>query len=649
MKNRKLIAGLIGVTMTIPMMTIPVMADTGEIDIDQTNFPDDIFRKFVLEEIDSDGNGKLNPIERSIDFITVESMGISSLKGIEYFTNLNGLFCSCNKLTSLDVSKNTSLTGLFCYDNQLTSLDVSNNPALTNFECDNNQLTSIDISNNRALVDFRCSGNKLSSINVRNNRELVTLTCSENNLTNLDISNNPLLEVLSCYDNQLTSLDISRNPSLVAVYCNTNQLTTLNTSNNPRLVEFECYENQITSLDTSNNPELDTLFCYDNKLTSLNVSNNLSLGWLWCSYNQIPSLDVSRNTSMVELWCENNKLTNLDVSNSTRMMSLHCYGNQLTSIDISKNLVLHDLICDDNIQVNLNEDLQPLLGNTPAKITTKWKNYYFISNDIVVHANGTAPFDSNRNIIFVSNKTTGVDGFAKRLYTCALNREFDRKGEEYWANALRHGTTGADVARGFLFSPEVENANLSNDEFVIRVYLTLLDRVPADNEVAYWSGLLNQGNSRTVVFDGFINSQEWANVCLSYGILSGGAGVPSFTLEPSQEIYEFATRLYTTCLSRNADEAGLNWWACEMANLRVSGSQAAQSYFFSDEFIKANVDNHEFVDRLYLTFMNRKAGKEEFDYWLNEMNNGMPRENVFAGFAGSPEFESICADYGIIR
>ena len=48
--------------------------------------------------------------------------------------------CSNNRLTSLDVSKNTSLTNLKCGGNQLTTLNVSNSKDLNILECAGNAI-----------------------------------------------------------------------------------------------------------------------------------------------------------------------------------------------------------------------------------------------------------------------------------------------------------------------------------------------------------------------------------------------------------------------------------------------------------------------------------------------------------------------------
>jgi Leucine-rich repeat (LRR) protein len=71
---------------------------------------------------------------------------VSDLAGIEYFTGLKILDCSGNKLTALDVSKNTALMGLSCYQNELTALDVSKNTNLCFVVCSSNEL-SVDALN----------------------------------------------------------------------------------------------------------------------------------------------------------------------------------------------------------------------------------------------------------------------------------------------------------------------------------------------------------------------------------------------------------------------------------------------------------------------------------------------------------------------
>ena len=109
--------------------------------IDETKFPDDNFRNYLLEQ-DYGKDGVLTEAEiRNITVMDVSEKDIKSLKGIEYFTALDSLDCSVNELTTLDVSKNTALKKLNCGFNELTTLDVSKNTALNVLTCCGNQIS----------------------------------------------------------------------------------------------------------------------------------------------------------------------------------------------------------------------------------------------------------------------------------------------------------------------------------------------------------------------------------------------------------------------------------------------------------------------------------------------------------------------------
>ena len=243
----------------------------------------------------------------------------------------------------------------------------------------------------------------------------------------------------------------------------------------------------------------------------------------------------------------------------------------------------------------------------------------------------------------------GVSGFVERLYTVALGRASDANGKAAWINAIRNGESGAEAAKGFLFSDEFLNKNMSNADFVTVLYSTFFDRQPDAAGHAAWVAALERGESKQDVIMGFINSTEWANVCLRYGILSGGTGTANITIEPNDQVIAFATRLYTTCLKRTPDQNGLRAWALQLANLRDTGTNAAHGFFFSDEMNNNPVSNEEFVTRLYLTFMDRNPDTAGFNAWVGQLNSGVSREEVFQGFAQSTEFGTICANYGIIR
>ena len=315
-----------------------IAVQSAGVTIDNTNFPDANFRT-VVKKFDTNQDSSLSDTEiAAVKKINCSNKGITNLKGIEYFTSLNILWCTDNQLTTLDVSENTALTKLNCCFNKLTSLDVSKNTALTILECNANRLTALDVSKNTALTELNCSINELTSLDVRKNTALTELYCNDNQLTSLDVSKNTALISLSCVCNQLTSLDVSKNTALQILNCNYNQLTVLDVSKNTALTDLECRDNQLTVLDVSKNTALTDLECRNNQLTSLDVSNT-NMDDLYCGGNiyQIivdndPTFDLSTLPG------------NFDVAKTSNWSGGTVSGNTLT-VDSGKDTVAYRYDC----------------------------------------------------------------------------------------------------------------------------------------------------------------------------------------------------------------------------------------------------------------------------------------------------------------
>ena len=144
---------------------------------------------------------------------------LSDLSGIEYFTGLTYLNCGDNRLTALDVTKNTALINLNCYKNQLAALDVTKNTALTRLQCYENRLTELDVTNNTELTYLDCEDQSISSLDVSQNTKLKELWCGGNDLAVLDITNNTALTTLYCDRNRLAELGITNNTALKELHC----------------------------------------------------------------------------------------------------------------------------------------------------------------------------------------------------------------------------------------------------------------------------------------------------------------------------------------------------------------------------------------------------------------------------------------------
>lgn len=169
-------------------LPFPALAAGETVAINETNFPDPAFRTYVAERFDENEDHQLSQAERNdVQYIDVrgqdDSLGsITSLEGVEFFPNLEMLWCGYNRLSSLDLSGCSRLTYLNCEGNQINMLDVSGCKELETLECKDNNLITLDVSNNTALV---------------------LLYCENNEIAELDVSNAPSLQQLFCYNNKV--------------------------------------------------------------------------------------------------------------------------------------------------------------------------------------------------------------------------------------------------------------------------------------------------------------------------------------------------------------------------------------------------------------------------------------------------------------
>ena len=207
----------------------------------------------MSENFDADSDGTLSDAEiSSVTAINVQGKEITRLNGIEYFTALEDLSFYHNRVTNIDLSKNTALVSLDCRSNYLTRLDVSNSPSLRQLVIDdmyytlqllNISNTALTRINNSVLVELRTfiarnckklerfvngyNGDRRTMINTIDLSGCISLTrlqISDNNITSLDLTDCTALQYLYCSSNQLAALDLSNNTSLTSVNCSPQKL-----------------------------------------------------------------------------------------------------------------------------------------------------------------------------------------------------------------------------------------------------------------------------------------------------------------------------------------------------------------------------------------------------------------------------------------
>ena len=301
--------------------------------IDEINFPDDNFRDYVSNDLDPNNDMCLSEDEiAGINRIVVADMGISDLKGIEFFTELTILDCSDNCLDHIDISANTKLKTFRCSGGNAGYFDEENDEWITDNQMD---IERLDLSYNTALTDVDVSDIGLREIDVSMLTELDSFLCDNNDIASFDFSNNPKITVISIRNSNVSSVTFGDNPLLKNLDVAFNDLTELDLSSMEGLMYLSATENRLGSIDVSACPILMSLEVEDNELTDLDIGNNEYLESLYCSNNDIGTLDLSNAPYLEFLACSNCGLTSLDLQNNGLLVNIYASQNNLEELDVS--------------------------------------------------------------------------------------------------------------------------------------------------------------------------------------------------------------------------------------------------------------------------------------------------------------------------
>ena len=337
--------------------------------INSGNFPDTAFVEYIRTTIDTDKDGFLSLDEREVvTGIQIDRKTVKSLKGVEYFPNLQILNIHKGELNELDVSQNTELKNLVCSSVSLKSLVLGNNKQLESIECSQNKLTSLNLSNCPKLKYLYCENNLLTSLDVSGCHDLLSLTSHFNNIAELKFAtdSNVVSLITSDYRNpenhQFNEFDNGRNsltydfiasinvPNAGFYYREGAQVIPVNGTYFPDAV-FRSY--LLDSVDLNGDRKL--AWNERAKVSYIDVSDSsaaslkgieyfITMDELFCSRTQIKELDVSKNIWLKVLECSDNGMTSLKVCQGEELRQLLCYHNDLQYLDLSEciNLPLEE-------------------------------------------------------------------------------------------------------------------------------------------------------------------------------------------------------------------------------------------------------------------------------------------------------------------
>ena len=152
--------------------------------------------------------------------------------------------------------------------------------------------------------------------------------------------------------------------------------------------------------------------------------------------------------------------------------------------------------------------------------------------------------------------------------------------------------------------------------FVMQQYRDFLGREGDAGGITNWVNALTAGTlTRAQVIESFFNSQEF-----------------SITVAP-------VVRLYFAAFNRIPDYPGLtNWVNAYRAGMPLT--TIAQAFVDSLEFqlTYGNLDNTQFVTRLYHNVLGRDPDSGGLANWVNALNGGMTRGQVLLNFSESAEY-----------
>ena len=216
------------------------------VDLRIINFPDKVFKKYLIDTFDKDGDGEISLTEAlTITKVLCPQKGIKSIAGIGYLSNLEVLDCSRNEVENIDISKNGNLKHLSCYSNPIYTLNIKDNPLLITLSSGDCNRAALDCSQDKDLEILSCGFNPLKEIDLWENKKLTLLRVRRCQLEDLELRSLKVLQKLDCSENKLYELQLYENKELIYLDCARNDLhNDLYVGANAKLKYLDCRINR---------------------------------------------------------------------------------------------------------------------------------------------------------------------------------------------------------------------------------------------------------------------------------------------------------------------------------------------------------------------------------------------------------------------
>ena len=337
---------------------VPEAAPAGEIELSAEQFPDQVILTFA-GTCDKDGNGSLSEAEcMEVEELAMPNAGITDLKGVENFRNLQRVDVSQNAIGDFAPVKDlSSLQILKVNGNPASVLDVTGCSSLKKLYAQNSTFSELHVTGLGSLEEVRIENNHLTDLDLTGLTSLRALSCYGNQLHTLDARPTAALEVLQADSNGMESLLVEGLGNLKTLHCQNNNLQQISLSGLGALEEFNAANNSLTELIVDEATALKTVLAGNNQLSGefrfgtakqVSVENNQitnligaeeNIAYLNFNNNQLTSLKMD-SAAPESVYGNQNNLSLLQFGDVSNLKTLYCAENHLAWTESGKALDL---------------------------------------------------------------------------------------------------------------------------------------------------------------------------------------------------------------------------------------------------------------------------------------------------------------------
>jgi len=153
-----------------------------------------------------------------LEYFTLELLGdgsYSKLKRLDFSKNKKLRHVTVNKTKALEeITFNEDCKSIGLYNTSVKELNLKSMKKLKYFDYSNGPLENIDLSNNTNLDQVWIENTNIKTVDIKMLKKLESIIFYGVPLEELDISNNPNLGAVRTYNTNLKVLDVSNNPKL---------------------------------------------------------------------------------------------------------------------------------------------------------------------------------------------------------------------------------------------------------------------------------------------------------------------------------------------------------------------------------------------------------------------------------------------------